>query len=93
MWYGLTMVFVIEDSARRHYAVDRIDDSAVRHAIRNAVFARYMPEEAAALIIGRPHAQADRHIEVLAGRRGPDMVVFHATELTDKWRDYWMSHR
>lgn len=36
--------------------------------------------------VGHPYPQTDRCIEVIAGQRGSDVVVFHARSLTDNYR-------
>jgi len=43
----------------------------------------------ATVFVGHPHPQTDRYIEVIVEIRPPrTVVVFHAMELTDKFR--WM---
>lgn len=43
----------------------------------------------ATLFIGHPHPQTDRWLEVLAELRPPrGIIIFHAMELTDKFRHF-----
>lgn len=45
------------------------------------------PEERTVVYVGHPHGQTDRYIEVIAAHREPRTVmVFHAMELTDRYR-------
>lgn len=39
------------------------------------------------MFVGHPHPQTDRYLEVGAELRGNgEIVVFHAMDLSDKWR-------
>lgn len=73
------------DSASRHGVPH---DDAV-HAILHAVGAEKVSggeNETLMVFVGHPYPQTDRCIEVIAGQRGSDVVVFHARSLTDTFR-------
>lgn len=74
-------------------------DSAARHGISRAdVLYAISHHEVSAeiegrggrrtvLYIGHPHGQTERYLEVIVALWEPrNMQVFHAMELTDKWR-------
>lgn len=63
-------------------------DSADRHGIprRDTMYAILHPV-ATQEIVGHPHAQTDRYVEVIAAIRPPrDLVIFHSMPLTDLYR-------
>jgi len=65
------------------------------YAVANATYSAILPGEAVDggtvwLYIGHPHPQTTREVEVLINvyADGREAVVFHAMELTDKFRRY-----
>ena len=73
------------DSAAKH-GVSRED---VLWAIGHAVGSEVVPGRpgwTTRVWVGRPHAQADRYLEVIAAARGSEFVIFHAMPVTDIYR-------
>ncbi|KFI98842.1 hypothetical protein BISU_2044 [Bifidobacterium subtile] len=104
--YNNGMSIRFEDSSRRHFAEDRLDEAMVRAAMARPVWAALLdtsdpgtPEvrrrPPVVLLVCRRHSGAldDDLIEVLVHKVGPDMVVFHVMHLSDLWRGYWMARR
>jgi hypothetical protein len=107
MGYSSGMQIEFTDSARKHFAEDRLDETMVKTAIAHPLwFAIVDPKDPTipppartqppvALIISKRHTGALTNdlIEILVKSLGRKMVVYHVMHLSGIWREYWQLHR
>lgn len=75
---------LFSDSSRKH----GIPEQDQRYAISHATVVQMIDRDVL-LIIGHPHAQTDRWVEILVrAQPSGDKKVFHAMELGPKYRPF-----
>lgn len=101
------MAVFFTESARDHFAEDRITEENVLRGIRRPLWATpiepddpaipptqvKVPPRYILLIIKRhPYSESNDLLEVLATKRDGNIQIFHVMHLSDKWKNYWLAY-